>query len=373
MKMIYQRVLLSILFLTPLHAYSQAADSPKSKTEYKKLFKQAYGAYKQSLDQGDAGITYQYAKESYQFGCKAYGEHNINCANLGLNYLSHMKSNDTDSPKVGEIVMPVLKKKYGAKSIDVIDFMILSASKYPSNNKEQAIDIISTALEYLNDAEVEPVLKANIELSAGKALLKFNSNKAVILKNSYNDLSAKLHPDDGRLLEHRFWAAKYWMTTPKKSLAIELFEKNIQLYESIENYTHPYELVSRAHLVALYEHKKQSDEATRHCIAIGEIRPWDDNQEQIPLFRIAPTYPINAARNHKEGWVQLSFNIDENGMVREPKVLKSSSKIFRKSSLNALKQWRYAPKFENGKAVEATGLTVQLDYKMGKSYTNPHN
>lgn len=364
MNIIYQRVLLSILFLTPFYTYSQAEEPVKTKAQYKKLFKQSYGEYKKSVEQGDAKITLQYAKESYEFGCKAYGETNINCANLGVNYLSHMGNSNKQSQHVGETILPVLEKKYGAKSLDVIEVMILSASKYPNKEKKQAIAVIDNALEYLNAIEIEPYLKASVELEAGKAFYKFDPKKAVILKNSYTDLSEILHPDDGRLLEYRFWAAKYWMTTPKQSLAIDLLEKNVKIYSSIESYTHPYELISRAHLVTLYERKNQSDKATKHCIAIGEISPWDDNQEQIPLFRIAPKYPVSAARSGKEGWTQLSFTIDENGMVREPKILKSSSRTFNKTSLNALKQWRYAPKFENGEAVEVSDLTVQLDYKM---------
>lgn len=39
---------------------------------------------------------------------------------------------------------------------------------------------------------------------------------------------------------------------------------------------------------------------------------------------------------------------------------------FEKESLKAIKKWRYAPKFVDGKAVAAPS-TVQLDYTLSKS------
>lgn len=79
-----------------------------------------------------------------------------------------------------------------------------------------------------------------------------------------------------------------------------------------------------------------------------------------------PTYPIHAARNNIEGYVQMSFDISESGVPINIKVLKSvPKKIFNKAAIKALSKWRYAPKVENGKAVVQQNLTVQLDFKMG--------
>lgn len=42
-------------------------------------------------------------------------------------------------------------------------------------------------------------------------------------------------------------------------------------------------------------------------------------------------------------------------------VIRKGGALFEKESIEALNKWRYAPKFENGKAVEAQS-SVQLDY-----------
>ncbi len=75
-------------------------------------------------------------------------------------------------------------------------------------------------------------------------------------------------------------------------------------------------------------------------------------------------YPFSSARRDKSGMVILGFTISKSGTVMDPNIIESrGGSAFEKSSLAVLKQWRYAPKFEDGKAVEAYS-TVQLDFKM---------
>ncbi len=94
------------------------------------------------------------------------------------------------------------------------------------------------------------------------------------------------------------------------------------------------------------------------------MTPWDDSQEQRPLFRATPKYPINYARKGKSGWVKIGFTVSDFGTVTKPIIIDSQGgKGFEKSSLTALKKWRYAPKFDHGKPVEAY-TTVRLDFKM---------
>ena len=87
--------------------------------------------------------------------------------------------------------------------------------------------------------------------------------------------------------------------------------------------------------------------------------------EATPIVRIEPKYPIQAARDGKEGWVQLSFTIDTIGGVKDVKVIAAQPKrIFDKEARRALSKWKYKPKVVDGKPIEQVGLTVQLDFKM---------
>ncbi len=88
--------------------------------------------------------------------------------------------------------------------------------------------------------------------------------------------------------------------------------------------------------------------------------------DATPIVRIEPKYPIQAARDGKEGWVRLSFTINEIGGVEDVEVLESDPKrVFDKEAKRALRKWKYKPKVVDGKPMRQPGLTVQLDFKMG--------
>lgn len=87
--------------------------------------------------------------------------------------------------------------------------------------------------------------------------------------------------------------------------------------------------------------------------------------DATPIVRIEPKYPIQAARDGKEGWVKLSFSINEIGGVDDVEVIDAEPKrIFDKEAKRALRKWKYKPKVVDGKPMKQTGLTVQLDFKM---------
>jgi protein TonB len=89
--------------------------------------------------------------------------------------------------------------------------------------------------------------------------------------------------------------------------------------------------------------------------------------DATPIVRIEPQYPIAAARDGKEGWVQLSFTINELGGVEDVSVIKADPKrVFDRDAIRALKKWKYKPKIVDGKAIKVPGMTVQLDFTLNK-------
>ncbi|KTF14870.1 energy transducer TonB [Pseudoalteromonas sp. H105] len=89
--------------------------------------------------------------------------------------------------------------------------------------------------------------------------------------------------------------------------------------------------------------------------------------DATPIVRIEPKYPTQAARDGKEGWVQLSFSIDELGGVTDVEVIDADPKrIFDREAKRALKKWKYRPKIIDGKPQKQVGLQVQLDFKLNQ-------
>lgn len=88
--------------------------------------------------------------------------------------------------------------------------------------------------------------------------------------------------------------------------------------------------------------------------------------DATPIFRQEPKFPAKASRDGIEGWVQLSFDINELGNVENVKVINAQPKrVFDREARKALRKWRYNPKVVDGKALKQIGLTVQLDFKLG--------
>lgn len=330
-------------------------------------FKTAYYSYQEAVKSNDEDAQFKYAKEAYQLGNKFYGETNINTANLAL-ILAQQHLNKKQKKQATPLLLNTLnifKSEYGNNAIDLAEIYILLGQSLPYSKRKKSIDYYLEALDIAEDHEKEhPYFNAQIQLEAGIALLRQGSRKSNAILTAQKFFTENLPKNDKRVVSSNFYAGKYYLARRKYSKAIEYWQTNLPVFESLEGATHPLELNTHAFLINALEKSGKSDEATKHCIAIGSMTPWDDSQEQRPLFRAEPKYPIDYARRGKSGWVQIGFTISDSGTVTETKILDSQGgRGFEKTSLAALEKWRYAPKFEDGKAIEAYA-TVQLDFKM---------
>lgn len=90
--------------------------------------------------------------------------------------------------------------------------------------------------------------------------------------------------------------------------------------------------------------------------------------ESKSIKRVAPKYPDMAARNNFEGFVQMSFVVDETGNVIDPVIDNySGHKGFKKEALRAVKQWKYSPAMQDGKPVQQCHQQVQFDFVLDGS------
>lgn len=75
---------------------------------------------------------------------------------------------------------------------------------------------------------------------------------------------------------------------------------------------------------------------------------------------VAPLYPPIALAARKSGMVILEAVIDENGSVRDVKVLRSDP-LFDRAAMEAVKQWRFTPTLLNGQPVPIV-MTVTVGF-----------
>lgn len=100
-------------------------------------------------------------------------------------------------------------------------------------------------------------------------------------------------------------------------------------------------------------------------IDIGGVGAMQRDGEATPIVRIEPRYPVQAARDGKEGWVRLSFTINEVGGVEDIDVIEADPRrVFDREAKRALSKWKYKPKIVDGKPVKQYNMKVQLDFKL---------
>ena len=89
--------------------------------------------------------------------------------------------------------------------------------------------------------------------------------------------------------------------------------------------------------------------------------------EPTPKVRVEPRYPVDAARNGREGWARFSFIIEKDGSVSNVITQETSgSKDITLAAKKAIMKWQYQPAIENGEPIQQCANSVQLSFKMHK-------
>lgn len=103
------------------------------------------------------------------------------------------------------------------------------------------------------------------------------------------------------------------------------------------------------------------------AISAPTFSDFGSNQQAMPLYRVEPRYPAKALKRGAEGFVIMSFTIDETGRPVDIKVTDANPRrMFEREAMRALKNWKYQPKVVDGKAIAQVGQTVKLEFKLAK-------
>ncbi|RYU70408.1 energy transducer TonB [Aliivibrio finisterrensis] len=103
------------------------------------------------------------------------------------------------------------------------------------------------------------------------------------------------------------------------------------------------------------------------AISAPNFADFTGNQQAMPLYRVEPRYPSKAMKRGAEGFVVMSFTIDEQGRPTDVKVTDAKPRrMFEREAVKALKKWKYQPKVLDGKAISQVGQTVKLEFTLAK-------
>lgn len=331
-------------------------------------FKTAYENYL-AAQKTPEGAKVQ-AELAYQLGVKLFGEQADNTANLAVNYAnemaSHNKKNNEQRFTLYQQAYNVLVANYNENHLAVMDALLGMAESAPSAYK--SADYFSQLIDIANQNK-DPKLAADMKFAAAQHLASNHSADKYITAKTYLEeadayYQANLPENAIERVKADFLVAAFAEGSKDYDKAISRLNRVVTIFDQALEFDHNTELNAHSKLVALYEKIGESDQATKHCIAIAKMVPWKENQEQTPLYRENPEYPMSKVKQRRNGSVQMEFDVTESGFVKNIKVLKSEGgTAFEKKAVEAMEKWRYAPKFENGQAVVATSQ-VQLDFKI---------
>lgn len=83
----------------------------------------------------------------------------------------------------------------------------------------------------------------------------------------------------------------------------------------------------------------------------------------LPIHSPAAKYPSWQAAKRQDGWVLLEYTILSNGLTDKIHILDSSPKnIFDQNAINAVKQYRYQPIMQHGRAVSVDQVRSKITF-----------
>jgi protein TonB len=98
---------------------------------------------------------------------------------------------------------------------------------------------------------------------------------------------------------------------------------------------------------------------------IGSFSPGtgagQGDSQLVPLVRLTPRYPRNAARDGVEGQVRLEVTVRPDGTVKDVRVLEAEPRgYFEAAAVAAARRGRFKPRTVDGEPVESTGQYTMI-------------
>lgn len=88
----------------------------------------------------------------------------------------------------------------------------------------------------------------------------------------------------------------------------------------------------------------------------------------IPLIRTVANYPSRALARGIEGFVELSFTVNEIGNVQDPVVIYAEPEgYFERAALQSIERWKYAPAKEKGQPIPTYGVRQRIVFEIDPS------
>lgn len=332
---------------------------------------EAYATYQQLVRDKSFSKALPYAEQALELGVELFGEYDEQTAVLTYNHgaLLLRLGRYEEARTSMEQALQRYEQVFGEDSPELRPALwSLGRIRAARRDLRPASRYLKRALKLEKRvAEGKTGDYAEAEIKAGVILL--NNGGATeayqFLRKGHAKLKDVLGEADPRTGYAAFQLGRFHLAKENHKSASRFFAAALGTFKDPAAPSNQLELTTHAFLVQVYEEMGDSEQATQHCLAIGRMTPFDPDQEQIPLYKRPPEYPMSALQKGQEGSVIVEFSVDENGFVKNPVVVSADGgKAFHSPALEAVRSFRYAPRFEGGEPVQTSGVKNKISFKL---------
>ena len=359
---------LHVVFIAFFSASAVAASAPSAED-----FKSEYDRYLELSGKKQWAEALGPAARALEMGKVLFGEYSQNSSalayNYGLNLLELQKN--AEAEKALEYALAIHERVYGADAVELIPvLMSLGQAMADSDRAKDQLMHYVRALE-LSDSHYgdESMEFAQAAVDAGVTLL--HQTKSVkareFLYAGHGILEKKVGEADARTGYAAFNIGRFELAMYNPEQAVIYFQKALAGFSTPDELPGKYEVVTHGFLVKAYEAMGQRDLATEHCLIVGSMTSLLDpgNDQPVLLVVVAPVYPPSANQRNLEGYVQMSFDVDELGFVKNPAFIeRKGPRVLEDAVLEALERFRFAPRFIKGKPVKTEGVEYRFTFEL---------
>jgi len=327
-------------------------------------------AFLNHKDGGDSAAQSSALHRALNIHKKHNPDDRIGYADLNTRVASQLvktRPDDTEVPRMLDESLAIYEEEYGSNAIQLVPVLMAlgDANAKPFNPSKQK-SFYNKALEITKDNfPDDPVRYADISLESGQHILWFSKSvdaKSYLIK-AHSGYEKALGKDNHKTALSALALGEYYFATQDHKNSEQYTLSALNTLSSNPNYRN-YTLRAHGLLVVIYERGYKPDLATEHLLAIGKIAPWTPDQDVQPAFRVNPMFPSDAFWDVKGGWTIIDFTIDQTGRVQDAVVESHEGHLaYKKAALKAVKKFRYAPRFVDGKPVSTPHIKIKMIFE----------
>lgn len=366
--------ILAALALAGTLTMGAATAAPLLQNDAQQRFQEAYQAFQQAQENSETPRLelQKLAFASYMRGREYFGADHINTANLAMNYLFLLGANQRvgeQSHALAALVVRAYQREYEPTAIELLDPLLLALETMPEYNEEQLANYeMAFANVFSALKEKNPAVVLDVKTAMAEELLRLGQSRPALWNSLYND-SVKLHGDEHLLTaKTAFYAAMEDVGQDKMMSAIDKLEQVAAIPANDRAAVLQLQLAANYRLVTFYAKEEMTEGADKALARIGQMNnELNGTVVEQAVYRVNPQYPAEMARQSKEGYVLLNYEIATSGRVENITIVEATNGEFGEKAVEALSQWLFVPAYENGQPVRLTDQRVQLDFALAKN------